>query len=215
MLLKLFIWLFAVLYVYFVPVCSLIVIISFIIQINLGVFLILYINSTIDISISAIYLLFILNLNFKVNNKIFKTIYIYSFISLLILFVLHAINVNLFFKESIADMLVGLEGIFAFLFIISFYFEVYNLKYNNLKQTLKNLTINFYGFLILTISLFGFKYYLLLNNITKPSFYFLFLTIPISGLIIYFYTKDLQPVITEIKRINNNSDVKVEANGVN
>jgi hypothetical protein len=38
-----------------------------------------------------------------------------------------------------------------------------------------------------------------LSDIKTSSFYYLFLTIPISGAVVYFYTKDLAPILKEAK----------------
>ncbi len=93
--------------------------------------------------------------------------------------------------------------------------KVYSFKYDNFKQTLHSLTINFYGFIITTSLLFGFKVHLLVENIKNPSLHYLFLTVPISLLIIYFYTKDLAPILKELKEINKSHDKNMEENGVN
>jgi hypothetical protein len=87
----------------------------------------------------------------------------------------------------------------GFAIMTDIYIDVYSFKFNSIKETLKNLSINFYGFLITTSLLFVFKFYLLLSDIKTPSFYYLFLTIPISGAVVYFYTKDLAPILKEAK----------------
>ena len=69
---------------------------------------------------------------------------------------------------------------------------------------------SFYLFVTLTSSLFIFKYYLLINNITKPSFYYLFVTIPISGLIIYFYLKDLKPIFDKLVKENKEESNQIK-----
>ena len=86
------------------------------------------------------------------------------------------------------------------------------LKFKKLTTTFKNLKPSFYLFILSTASLFGFKYYLLVNNIKQPSFWYLFLTIPISGLVIYFYVKDLKPIFDEFIKKNKEMKEKTEEN---
>ena len=159
--------------------------------------------SSLDKNFAFLYLLLIgkLYVLIKGSNKInyYKIILSYIIIPIIFLSLSKIIITKLNYKD------ISYEIMIITIILIS-YIDIYNLKFNNFKQTLKNLTINFYGFLITSIILFGLKIYLLMQNIKNPSFYYLFLTIPISLLIIYFYIKDLQLVIKSLKEISNDSD---------
>ena len=188
-------------YIYFIPVSTILTITYFVIQVNSYIFLESYIIKFLY-PIFPLYILLILQFHFFKKKKFKKlNIIIYTlFLILTLLLILLFDGISKYLKDFSL----------SFVFIIISYIDIYNLKFNNFKQTLKNLTINFYGFLITSIILFGLKIYLLMQNIKNPSFYYLFLTIPISLLIIYFYIKDLQPVIKSLKEISNDSDKNME-----
>jgi hypothetical protein len=160
--------------------------------VNLGIFSEIFIEFKIAFSIAIFYLFLIFQFKIFINKKVkYSTFVIYFFIAIflsILLFEFSEINNNNLLNDFP-----------SFIFVIIFYLEVLRYKFNSIKETLKNLSINFYGFLITTSLLFGFKFYLLLSDIETPSFYYLFLTIPISGAVVYFYTKDLAPILKEAK----------------
>jgi len=203
MIFKLLILLGIFFYVYFIPISSFIIVSIFVLQLILGTFSDFYINFKEDIVVFMIYLLFILQLNLKFQIKKGVRVIIYFFFYFIVIITLTSFKTIYSYNGSISEMLVGFEGVVSFPFVILIYIEILNLKYKNIKQTFQNLNKNFYIFILLTLFLFILKFYMFFNNtvsstaqlIKIPSFYFLFLIIPISVLIIYFYTKDLEPII--------------------
>ena len=178
-------------YIYFIPISAILTITYFVIQVNLSIFYELYISLKIGLISGILYLILIFQLEIKIGIKKFlRNNIVYILIYILMTMIITEVNIQLLYELPM------------FLIVIFFYIRTYNLKFNNLKQTMSNLTINSYGFLVTTTILFGFKIYLSVQNITTPDLYYLFLTIPVSLLIIYFYIKDLTPIIKDLKKVN-------------
>ena len=195
-LIKLLPLLIVVLYLKFIPKSILIIIITYTIHINISIFSEFYIKNNLCIVFSIIYLLFFFN-----NIQLFKKsnillIYISYFSTFFILSTLIIVSRNNLFSSIFTETL-------PFFLIIINYIDLTNSKFNKLTTTFKNLKPSFYLFILFTASLFGFKYYLLVNSIKQPSFWYLFLTIPISGLVIYFYVKDLKPIFDEFIKMES------------